>query len=171
MRSGAMKVICFKPLFPLSTSCLRCIFNLTEPFVSAWLLPGASSRFNPRIYLFFLKFVFKARREISSKLVRGFLPSYLHARASQWSDIQRGVRRGSWEEGLEQWRGVCSAERLFSGRLQRCETSGAAFAPKPLRINGRKTQMLPRICRQTSFLVAAFLRMLHTYIVNVNTGS
>lgn len=100
---------------------------------------------------FFLSFIFKARREISSELVRGLLSSYLHARASQWSDIQRGVRRGSWEEGSEQWRGVCSAERLFSGRLQRCEASSAAFAHKPLRINGRKTQMLPRICRQTSF--------------------
>lgn len=99
------------------------------------------------------------------------LSVYVKRRASQWSDIQRGVGRGSWEEGLKPWRGVCSAEGLFSGRLLHFGTSSASFLPKPLRVDGRKTRALPRICRQTSLKVAAFLRRSHAYIVNVNTGS
>lgn len=71
--------------------------------------PGTSSRFAPyilfiliKVCLFFTQFYSLPALKLS-----------FCVKASQRSHIQRGVRRGSWEEGLKQWRGVCAQQRDY----------------------------------------------------------
>lgn len=75
-----------------------------------------------------------------------------------------------------QWRGVC-AEKIvytgFSGRLQRCETGGSLqfwFCTQSSNAHER-TRDSSAAAYLLTFWHAVFLRKLHTYAVNVSTGS